>query len=168
MFFSPILSRNLNIIRVVKSLETELWLNVCPGLPCSENIHLWASDVDRVCAHCIPFIEAPPIFCGPEASQNYPLPAETVRSNVDSEQHGHFQEQQRAWLGSADLDIVLTGGSSEANKIIFSAAGEPCVRKMGIFGAECVLWHNLSIPPANRHLPTFLYWAILVIISSPT
>ena len=63
-------------------------------------------------AQCIPFIEAPPIFCGPEASQNYRLPAETVRSNVDSEHHGHFQEQHRAQLGlSAGLDIVLAGGS---------------------------------------------------------
>ena len=64
-------------------------------------------------AQCIPFIEAPPIFCGPEASQNYRLPAEAVRSNVDSEQHGHFQEQSQAQPGPAGLDIVLEGGGSQ-------------------------------------------------------
>ena len=66
------------------------------------------------------------------------------------------------------LLILTLSSQEETNKIIFSAAGEPCVRKIGIFGVECVLWLHLSIPPANRYLPTFLYWAILVIISSPT
>ena len=51
---------------------------------------------DQAGAQAIPFIEAPPIFCGPGASQNYRLPAEAVRSNVDSEQHGHFQEHRQA------------------------------------------------------------------------
>ena len=62
-------------------------------------------------AQSIPFIEAPPIFCGPEASQNYRLPAEAMRSNVDSERT--TRTFSGAELGPAGLDIVLPGGGNQ-------------------------------------------------------
>ena len=80
------------------------------------------------------------------------------------ELHGHFQEHSRP----SQAHLVLTlSCQEETNKIIFSAAGKPCVRKIGIFGVECVLWHNLSIPPVNRyfspHLPLLSNFAHYII-----